>query len=106
MPLLNKKEKSVSSKGFIRIIFLLSGMFSALLPLYTSADEESHIVLEQFTFNPVANPMADVDEAIKGAIKRDKLLLLVLGAQWCHDSRGLASRFSDEKLLDLSLIHI
>ncbi len=101
MPLVNKKEKSVSSKGFIRIIFLLSGMFSALLPLHTCADEESHIVLEQFTFNPVANPMADVDEAIKGAIKRDKLLLLVLGAQWCHDSRGLASRFSNEKLLDV-----
>nr|WP_242698759.1 thioredoxin family protein [Alteromonas sp. 5E99-2] len=45
--------------------------------------------------------MVDVNEALNEAIQQNKLLLLVLGAQWCHDSRGLASRFSNEKLFDV-----
>ncbi|EAQ96819.2 thioredoxin family protein [Congregibacter litoralis] len=41
------------------------------------------------------DPMADVQRALEKAKQTDKLLLLVLGAQWCHDSRGLAEKFTD-----------
>ena len=91
----------MNSKRLIGAVFLLSGIFSTLLTLQACANESSHTVLEQFTFNPVEDPMGDVEKALNGAIKQNKLLLLVLGAQWCHDSRGLASRFSDETLLEV-----
>jgi thioredoxin family protein len=34
--------------------------------------------------------MADVDAALGRAAERNRLVLLVMGANWCHDSRGLA----------------
>lgn len=37
-----------------------------------------------------ANSMAEVDAALARAAARDTRVLLVLGANWCHDSRALA----------------
>lgn len=42
--------------------------------------------------------MAEVDAAMALAQTEDKRLLLVLGANWCHDSRGLAHHFEDPEL--------
>jgi len=42
--------------------------------------------------------MATVDEAMAQALAEDKRLLLLLGANWCHDSRGLAHHFEDAEL--------
>lgn len=39
-----------------------------------------------------------VDAALAEALATDKRLLLVLGANWCHDSRGLAHHFEDAEL--------
>jgi len=38
--------------------------------------------------------MADVDAALTRAVERDTRVLLVMGANWCHDSRGLAGWLS------------
>lgn len=38
--------------------------------------------------------MADVDAALARAAERDARVLLVMGANWCHDSRGLAGWLS------------
>lgn len=39
-----------------------------------------------------------VDAALAEALATDKRLLLVLGGNWCHDSRGLAHHFEDPEL--------
>lgn len=39
-----------------------------------------------------------VNAALAEALATDKRLLLVLGANWCHDSRGLAHHFEDAEL--------
>lgn len=44
------------------------------------------------------NPMLDVQAALEKAKIDDKLLLVVMGAQWCHDSRGLVDKFADSRL--------
>ena len=44
------------------------------------------------------SPYQDVVSAQQRAVKQDKLLLVVLGAQWCHDSTGLAERFSTKEM--------
>jgi len=45
--------------------------------------------------------MQDIDAKLLQAKVENKKLLLVLGAQWCHDSKGLAAKFSDEKMQKL-----
>jgi thiol-disulfide isomerase/thioredoxin len=41
-------------------------------------------------FQPSTDPLADVQQALDRAEKSDRLALVVLGANWCHDSRALA----------------
>jgi len=41
---------------------------------------------------PSENQGADVDRAIKKALKNNKLAIIVMGGNWCHDSRSLASK--------------
>ena len=42
--------------------------------------------------------MLDVQQALERAKFKDKLLLVVMGAQWCHDSTGLAEKFTDPRV--------
>ncbi len=48
-----------------------------------------------------ANPLADVERALARAKDRDRPLLVVAGANWCHDSRALAARLGHSPLADL-----
>jgi hypothetical protein len=49
-------------------------------------------------YQPSNTPMQDVQTALESAKSANKLLLVVMGAQWCHDSTGLVDKFADEKL--------
>lgn len=50
-------------------------------------------------------PMADVQAGLSRAQTNNKHLLLVLGAQWCHDSRGLAERLTSPELKHIVADH-
>ena len=54
-------------------------------------------------YDETRNAMADVDAALARSRETGRHALLVLGANWCHDSRGLARNFNDPRLA--SLIH-
>ena len=54
--------------------------------------------LPQYTFNAHDNDMERVASAQSTAQANGKLLLVVMGAQWCHDSRGLAAKFSTNQM--------
>ena len=58
-------------------------------------DEEAHRARseEPRPFDKTRTAMADVDATLASAATSGKRPLLVLGANWCHDSRGLASKF-------------
>ena len=45
---------------------------------------------EARSFDVSRDAMADVDAALERAAKGGKRVLLVMGANWCHDSRALA----------------
>lgn len=47
------------------------------------------------------NPMAQVDAALARAAAEDTRLLLVMGANWCHDSRALAGWLGTERFTAL-----
>lgn len=52
-------------------------------------------------FQPSDAPLADVREALVRAADSDRLALIVLGANWCHDSRALAARLHQSPLADV-----
>lgn len=49
-------------------------------------------------FFPSDDPMAELERTRQSALANDRLVLIVMGANWCHDSRGLASRLYQEPL--------
>lgn len=52
-------------------------------------------------FDDTRNAMADVNAALAAAEVSNKTVLLVLGGNWCHDSRGLAAKFEQPELADV-----
>lgn len=79
-----------------RLLFL-----TCLLSLFLSScqsTQEVPQILPQYVFKPNPDLMLSIDKTQTKALKEDKLLLLVLGAQWCHDSTGLAENFSTTKM--------
>lgn len=52
-------------------------------------------------FDETANALQDVDAALLSAKATRKMPLLILGGNWCHDSRGLAAKFEIEPLKSL-----
>jgi thiol-disulfide isomerase/thioredoxin len=45
-------------------------------------------------FDPKADAKAEVDAALSRAKAGNRLVIIVLGANWCHDSRALAGWFA------------
>lgn len=82
-----------------RALALLALLIS-LAGCNASHARESHYayVKDQYKYTPSQDAMADVDKALETARVNGELLLVVLGAQWCHDSKGLAGRFSTPEM--------
>ena len=59
-----------------------------------SADEHA----EPRPFDADRNAMADVETALLQSRATGRNALLVLGANWCHDSRGIAAKFQQPPL--------
>lgn len=52
-------------------------------------------------FVPSDDVSGEVSSVLARALDADKLALIVLGANWCHDSRALAARLNEEPLQTL-----
>ena len=74
--------------------------FATLFVVFTAAYQASASEEEGFDspYKPSADVMADVDRTLATAREKGRLALIVMGATWCHDSRGLARRFRDESV--------
>ena len=62
-------------------------------PHHDYPEAESYIVSD--------DAMGDVDAALARAAENDKRVLLVMGANWCHDSRALAGWLESERIAPL-----
>jgi thiol-disulfide isomerase/thioredoxin len=56
---------------------------------------------EASPFNPKANAKAEVDAALTRAAATQKYVLIVMGANWCHDSRALAGWFETPRFTSM-----
>ncbi|MDY7096682.1 MAG: thioredoxin family protein [Pseudomonadota bacterium] len=75
---------------------ILAGLLAALLltgcaTLYRAANSAAaHDYPEATAYDVSDDAEADVDAALTRATQNGKRVLLVMGANWCHDSRALA----------------
>lgn len=56
-------------------------------------------------FQPSVDPLADVQHALSRAVDNDRLALVVLGANWCHDSSALVARLHRSPLAEVIQQH-
>ncbi len=66
-----------------------------------AAFEPRHRDNDPRPFDDSRNAMADVNAALTAAKASRKNVLLVLGGNWCHDSRGLAAKFEQDDLAEV-----
>lgn len=52
---------------------------------------------EASPFDALRDASADVDAALGAGVSEDKITLVVMGANWCHDSRALAGWFTTDE---------
>jgi len=62
-----------------------------------AAGEDTKI-LPNYVFIPTERPILQAETALSKALAENKYALIVLGAQWCHDSVGLAENFSTDEM--------
>ena len=82
----------------MRYLSLLSILFLAVactsvthVPIASAAEHP-----EALLFEADRDAHADVDKALAQGTAEDKITLVVMGANWCHDSRALAGWFSTD----------
>lgn len=86
----------------LQLMIKLSFVFIVLICLTHFAHSAGNIddskTLAAYKFNPTDNPMQTALDAIQSAKTNHKLAMVVLGAQWCHDSRAVAAQFSKPEM--------
>lgn len=81
-----------------KTLFLSNTVFLfAFLSIAIAADTDPDGAI----FQSSEDPLADVEQAIGRAGNNDKLALIVMGANWCHDSRALGARLQRAPLHEL-----
>lgn len=91
--------------GKLFALILAVGIFANdhLLASESSNNEEASMSAQQSGELYLASDdaMSDVASVLDAARENNKLALVIMGANWCHDSRGLASRLYKEPLHSL-----
>jgi hypothetical protein len=85
---------------------LFAGILGALpllagVAIYEVAVAASHDYPEAKSYHVREDAAGDVDAALLRAAENDTRLLLVMGANWCHDSRALAGWLETERFSNL-----
>ncbi len=62
-----------------------------------AAAEEQSTADNGEVYDPSANAAANVDAALARASAANKRVIIVMGANWCHDSTGLAEWFKTSR---------
>ncbi|MEO1731517.1 MAG: thioredoxin family protein [Pseudomonadota bacterium] len=86
--------------GLLAALILIGG--GAIVRASTAlVAEAGHNYPEAASYDVSDNAMADVDAALARASEGEKRVMLVMGANWCHDSRALAGWLATERFQGL-----
>lgn len=82
----------------MRFLFLLLlAMAATTSPQSAQAEKIAATHPEARPFEQEADASAQVDAALARALLTEKRVILVMGGNWCHDSRGLAGWFAEPR---------
>ncbi len=76
-------------------------MWLTAVSFVVQADENQPISETPNVFKASETPYQDVQKALTAARLANKKLLVIMGAQWCHDSRGLAKQFATPQMTNI-----
>lgn len=68
------------------LLGLVWALTAALIPATAAADERT----SGKVYLPLADTQAAIDQTLARASEKGKRALIIMGAEWCHDSRALA----------------
>ena len=90
-------SRSITTFAIILALALYSYLPPGGIDNASASDEASEMAGfdPEHPFFPSNDAMADVDAVLARASDSGKLALIVMGANWCHDSRSLAHHFKD-----------
>lgn len=80
-------------KSVMFLVMLLGASF-----MTSSMAGDDMPVLPEYQFAPNNDVYQQLNEKRNAAISNNKRLMVVFGAEWCHDSRGLSQRFSTPEI--------
>ena len=92
----------IAKSRAVKIAFVIS-LVLALLSIATALLMKNGVFssVRPTPFRPTANVMVDVDATLLRAAESGKLGLIIMGANWCHDSQSLVARLDDDALKPL-----
>lgn len=81
---------------------ILAGLLAGVLivggaSLTARGAHAGHDYPEARSYSVTSDPMGDVDQALALANENEKRVMLVMGANWCHDSRALAGWLATDR---------
>ncbi|WP_373476824.1 thioredoxin family protein [Sphingorhabdus sp.] len=83
------------------LLLAAAPLSGAPMPGQPSAITERNANPETLAFFAERNAQADVDRALADAQKSGTTVLVILGANWCHDSVGLAGWLDTPRFMDM-----
>ncbi len=91
-------------KYLIAAVLMLSLEACASTPAH-SDDEAHHAVDEPRPYHAASDAKSELAETLALAKSENMMSLIVMGANWCHDSRGLAAQFEKPRFQTLIKDH-
>lgn len=79
------------------LFFLPLAVAATASPQLVHAEKAATVHPEARPFEQSANATEQVDAALARAQIADKRVIVVMGANWCHDSRGLSGWFAEPR---------
>jgi hypothetical protein len=79
-----------------KVMLLLMALAAPFIASALAADEQP--VLPEYHYVPSDTVLETINQKRNAAISQSKRLMVVFGAEWCHDSRALSQRFSTPKM--------
>ena len=87
-------------KYLLPIALALSACAATTLPVLAHAEAAGHAV-----YDASRDAAADVEAALARVEGTERKVVVVMGANWCHDSRGLAEHFARSEIAPVIAAH-
>ena len=100
--MIRKVMRNILKHVIVLLLPLL--LLACSTPAMTASEKVTHALDDHGEVRPFSERQDDskrVDAAIIEAAQSDKKALIVMGANWCHDSRALATQFEKPEFKEL-----